>query len=210
MIMEGDPFVLIEGMTIAGFAVGATERLYLHPLRISARVPDACGAPSTSPTRKAIWARTSPAAARASIWKCGWARALTSAAKKRRCSKAWKASAARSASSRLCRPSKGLFGKPTVVNNVISLATVPIILDKGAEFYQRFRHGQIARHADHPTRRQHQARRPGGKGLRTDAARSDLRFRRRHGYRPSAARGAGRRAAGRVFPRIAARYAAGL
>ena len=27
----------------------------------------------------------------------------------------------------------GLFGKPTIINNVISLASVPIILDKGAE-----------------------------------------------------------------------------
>src|SRR5690606_22131962 len=33
---------------------------------------------------------------------------------------------------------KGLFGKPTIVNNVISLATVPIILDKGAEFYKDY------------------------------------------------------------------------
>jgi formate dehydrogenase iron-sulfur subunit len=30
---------------------------------------------------------------------------------------------------------KGLFGMPTVVNNVISLASVPIILDKGAQYY---------------------------------------------------------------------------
>ena len=37
MIMEGDPFVLIEGMTIAAIAVGATQGLHLHPLRISAR-----------------------------------------------------------------------------------------------------------------------------------------------------------------------------
>src|SRR6185437_11988709 len=33
---------------------------------------------------------------------------------------------------------KGLFGKPTVVNNVISLATVPIILDKGGAYYRDF------------------------------------------------------------------------
>ena len=30
MLMEGDPFALIEGMTIAGLAVGATQGLYLH------------------------------------------------------------------------------------------------------------------------------------------------------------------------------------
>jgi formate dehydrogenase iron-sulfur subunit len=37
---------------------------------------------------------------------------------------------------------EGLFGKPTVVNNVISLATVPIILDKGAEYYKNFGMGK--------------------------------------------------------------------
>ena len=37
---------------------------------------------------------------------------------------------------------EGLFGKPTVVNNVISLATVPIILDKGAEYYKEFGMGR--------------------------------------------------------------------
>jgi len=33
---------------------------------------------------------------------------------------------------------EGLFGKPTVVNNVISLATIPIILSKGAQYYADF------------------------------------------------------------------------
>jgi formate dehydrogenase iron-sulfur subunit len=33
---------------------------------------------------------------------------------------------------------KGLFGQPTVINNVITLASVPIILDKGGEYYKNF------------------------------------------------------------------------
>jgi formate dehydrogenase iron-sulfur subunit len=37
---------------------------------------------------------------------------------------------------------KGLFGKPTIVNNVISLATVPIILARGAEFYRNYGSGK--------------------------------------------------------------------
>ena len=37
---------------------------------------------------------------------------------------------------------EGLFGKPTIVNNVISLASVPIILDKGAAFYRDFGTGK--------------------------------------------------------------------
>jgi formate dehydrogenase iron-sulfur subunit len=36
----------------------------------------------------------------------------------------------------------GLFGKPTVVNNVISLASVPIILDKGGDYYRDFGMGR--------------------------------------------------------------------
>ncbi|MND06894.1 NADH-quinone oxidoreductase chain 1 [compost metagenome] len=37
---------------------------------------------------------------------------------------------------------KGLFGKPTIINNVLSLASVPVILDKGAEFYKNFGTGR--------------------------------------------------------------------
>jgi formate dehydrogenase iron-sulfur subunit len=37
---------------------------------------------------------------------------------------------------------KGLFGKPTVINNVISLASVPVVLDKGAAFYREFGMGR--------------------------------------------------------------------
>ena len=36
MLMEGDPFCLIEGMAIAGLATGATKGYRLYPLRISA------------------------------------------------------------------------------------------------------------------------------------------------------------------------------
>ena len=32
----------------------------------------------------------------------------------------------------------GLFGKPTIINNVITLASVPIIFDKGAAFYKNY------------------------------------------------------------------------
>jgi formate dehydrogenase iron-sulfur subunit len=37
---------------------------------------------------------------------------------------------------------QGLFGKPTVINNVLSLATVPIVLDKGAAHYKNFGMGR--------------------------------------------------------------------
>src|SRR5690606_37032950 len=37
---------------------------------------------------------------------------------------------------------KGLFGQPTVVNNVISLASIPVILERGAAFYRDFGMGR--------------------------------------------------------------------
>ena len=37
---------------------------------------------------------------------------------------------------------KGLFGQPTIVNNVVTLATIPIILAQGAEFYRNFGTGK--------------------------------------------------------------------
>lgn len=37
---------------------------------------------------------------------------------------------------------KGLFGRPTIVNNVISLASVPVILERGAAFYAEFGMGR--------------------------------------------------------------------
>jgi formate dehydrogenase iron-sulfur subunit len=37
---------------------------------------------------------------------------------------------------------KGLFGKPTIINNVLSLASVPIIMEKGGAFYRDFGMGK--------------------------------------------------------------------
>ena len=51
MLMEGDPFLLIEGMAIAGLARRRDAGLHLHPLRISARHRDVLSAPSTRRAR---------------------------------------------------------------------------------------------------------------------------------------------------------------
>ena len=47
---------------------------------------------------------------------------------------------------------KGLFGQPTIVNNVISLASVPIIPREGRRVLPRLRRGPFARHAADPAR----------------------------------------------------------
>ena len=94
MIMEGDPFVLIEGMAIAGLAVGATKGYvyirseYPHAIATHERGDRdrargaACSAPACSARR------------RPSTWRCASAPAPMSAARRPRCSKASKASAA--------------------------------------------------------------------------------------------------------------------
>jgi formate dehydrogenase iron-sulfur subunit len=141
MIMEGDPFVLIEGMTIAGFAVGATQG-YVY---VRSEYPDAFRV-----------LRRSIAIARdkgylgadvlgtgksfdidvrlgAGAYICGEETSLLESLEGRRGQVRYKPPLPAIA---------GLFGKPTVINNVISLASVPIILDKGAEFYRDFGTGK--------------------------------------------------------------------
>ena len=64
---------------------------------------------------------------------CTAARARTSAARRRRCSTRSRASAASRASSRRSRRWSGLFGKPTIVNNVETIANVPWIVANGGD-----------------------------------------------------------------------------
>ena len=142
MIMEGDPFVLIEGMAIAGIAIGATKGfVYIRSEYPHAVADDAQGD------------RDRPRGRRARRQGAGLAQRLRHGDPRRRrrlCLRrgdvaartASKASAAWCAPSRRCRRIKGLFGKPTVINNVISLASVPIILDKGAAYYKDFGMGR--------------------------------------------------------------------
>ena len=102
--MEGDPFVLIEGMTIAALAVGAS-RGYIY---LRSEYPHALPAlqQAIAIAYETVILAIRGGSGKRSIWKFGWARARTSAAKRRRCSKAWKASAGRSDPSRRCRRSK--------------------------------------------------------------------------------------------------------
>ena len=75
---------------------------------------------------------------------------------------------------------KGLFGKPTVINNVLSLAAVPLDPGEGRGVLSRLRHGPLARHDADPARRQHQARRAVRDRVRHHARRTGRRHRRRH------------------------------
>jgi len=134
MLMEGDPFVLIEGMVIAGLAVGATKGFvyarseYPHANATFARAielarengligPDVLGSGAAFDLELRIGA---------GAYVCGEETALLESLEGRR------------GVVRAKPPlpaHKGLFGRPTVVNNVLSLATVPWILAHGADAY---------------------------------------------------------------------------
>ncbi|MCW5694265.1 MAG: NADH-quinone oxidoreductase subunit NuoF [Pseudolabrys sp.] len=141
MIMEGDPFVLIEGMTIAGIAVGATKGYiyirseYPHAIDV---MNDAIAAARRGGVLGASVCGSSYAfdlevRVGAGAYVCGEETALLDSLEGKR------------GQVRAKPPlpaHKGLFGKPTVINNVLSLATVPIVMDKGAEFYKNFGMGR--------------------------------------------------------------------
>jgi formate dehydrogenase iron-sulfur subunit len=141
MIMEGDPFVLIEGMTIAGVAVGATmgyiylRSEYPHAARAlneAIRVARARGylgdSVAGSGRRFELEVRIG-----AGAYICGEETALLESLEGKRGMVRYKPP---------LPAIEGLFGQPTVINNVISLASVPIILDKGAEYYRDFGMGR--------------------------------------------------------------------
>lgn len=141
MVMEGDPFVLIEGMTIAAIAVGATygyiyvRSEYPHAI---ATLERALGEARRKGMLGAAIAGSSHAfdmevRVGAGAYVCGEETALLDSLEGRR------------GVVRAKPPlpaHKGLFGRPTVINNVLSLASVPIILDKGAAFYRDFGMGR--------------------------------------------------------------------
>ena len=103
MIMEGDPFVLIEGMTIAAICVGATKG-YVYIRSEYPHAVEAMNAAIVAAKRagRACWVRRSPARPMPSTWRSGSAPAPMSAARKPPCSTALKASAAWCAPSRRC------------------------------------------------------------------------------------------------------------
>ncbi len=135
--MEGDPYVLIEGMTIAALAVGATEGfIYLRveyphahaTLKEAIATARARGylGPNVCGSGKAFELHVRLGAG---AYICGEETSMLESLEGKRGE---------------IRPRpplpaiKGLFGQPTIVNNVISLASVPVILARGAAFYRDF------------------------------------------------------------------------
>ena len=141
MIMEGDPFVVIEGMTIAGIAVGATKG-YIY---IRSEYPHAVEAMNAAikAARKAGYLGEMIGKSKhdfdlevrvgAGAYVCGEETSLLESLEGRR------------GIVRAKPPlpaHKGLFGKPTVINNVLSFAAIPFILAGGAKAYAEFGMGR--------------------------------------------------------------------
>ncbi|MFN4008324.1 MAG: formate dehydrogenase beta subunit [Pannonibacter sp.] len=137
MIMEGDPFVLIEGMAIAAIAVGAnkgyiyTRSEYPHAIAIMqeaiviARRAGILGASVLGSSH----AFDMEVRVGAGAYVCGEETSLLNSLEGKR----------GIVRAKPPLPAlEGLFGKPTVVNNVMSLASVPVIMDRGAQFYRDF------------------------------------------------------------------------
>jgi formate dehydrogenase iron-sulfur subunit len=137
MTMEGDPFMLIEGMTIAALAVGATQGYiyirseYPHAiatmLEAIARATQAgfLGA-NVLGSGRAFHLHVRKAAG---AYVCGEETAMLESLEGKR----------GIVRAKPPLPAiQGLFGQPTVINNVISFATVPLILARGAAFYRDY------------------------------------------------------------------------
>lgn len=141
ILMEGDPFCLIEGMIIAGLAVGATRGyIYVrseYPLAIDVLSKAIDIAYENNYLGKNILAsgKSFDLEVRkgAGAYICGEETSLLNSLEGKRGTVRFKPP---------LPALQGFMNKPTVVNNVVSLATVPIILSKGAEYYQNYGMGR--------------------------------------------------------------------
>ncbi|OOY12684.1 formate dehydrogenase [Thioclava marina] len=137
MLMEGDPFTLIEGMAIAGIGVGATKG-YVY---LRSEYPDAIAVLSRAveiARAEGLLGGDVLGSGRAfnmeirkgaGAYVCGEETSLLNSLEGKR----------GVVRSKPPLPAlEGFLGRPTVVNNVISLATVPVIFEKGAQFYADF------------------------------------------------------------------------
>ena len=129
MIMEGDPFLLLEGMAIAGHAVGAAFG-YIY---IRSEYPHAIAAMQTAldaACAAGVFAGFDmEIRVGAGAYVCGEETALLESIEGKR------------GQVRAKPPlpaHKGLFGAPTVINNVLSLAAVPFVLSEGSQAYAAY------------------------------------------------------------------------
>ena len=141
MIMEGDPFTLIEGMVIAGIGVGATRGYvylrseYPDAIKVMRRAVEIARAEGVLGGNVLASGQTFDMEIRvgAGAYVCGEETSLLNSLEGKR----------GVVRAKPPLPAlEGFLGRPTVVNNVISLATVPVIFEKGAQHYADFGMGR--------------------------------------------------------------------
>ncbi len=134
MLMEGDPFLLIEGIAIAGLSVGATmgyvyiRSEYPHAFAVFSQAIELARSagllgPSVGGSRRAF---DLEARLGAGAYICGEETSLLESLEGKRGQIRAKPPLPAIA---------GLFGKPTVINNVLTFASAPWILEHGAKAY---------------------------------------------------------------------------
>ncbi len=131
MVMEGDPFLLIEGMAIAGFAVGA-DKGYVY---IRSEYPQAIAKMEAAIKLSAYLVAPFVVEVRvgAGAYVCGEETSLLNSLEGKR----------GEVRAKPPLPAlEGLFGKPTIVNNVLTLAAVPWILTHGGDAYAAYGAGR--------------------------------------------------------------------
>ena len=141
MIMEGDPFLVIEGMTTAAITVGATKG-YIYIRSEYPHAVEAMNAAISAAKRGgylgdkiggSTYSFDLEVRVGAGAYVCGEETSLLESLEGRR---------------GLVRAKPplpahhGLFGKPTVINNVLSFAAIPFILAEGAKAYADFGMGR--------------------------------------------------------------------
>jgi formate dehydrogenase iron-sulfur subunit len=134
MVMEGDPFMLIEGMAIAGFAVGATQGYvyirseYPHAIKAMGRAIETARSAGILGDAFDIEIRVG-----AGAYVCGEETSLLESIEGRR----------GEVRAKPPLPAiEGLFGQPTIINNVLTLAAVPFVLAEGAKAYADYGMGR--------------------------------------------------------------------
>ena len=202
MLIEGDPFLLLEGMLIAGYAVGATRGV----IYLRSEYPHAIA----TMRRAIVIARERGVLGEAfdvevrvggGAYVCGEETSLLESIEGRRPVVRAKPP---------LPAHRGLFGRPTLINNVLSCAALPWILANGGRAYADHGLGRSRGIHAGPARRQHQARGAVRGRVRHHPAEAGVRHRRRHLQRASGEGRAGGRSPGRLLPRVAAGYAIGL
>ena len=141
ILMEGDPFCLLEGMAIAGLAVGAT----IGYIYIRSEYPHAI---ATMKKAISLWREAGllgddiqgsglvfdiHVRKGAGAYICGEETSMLESIEGKRGQVKVKPP---------IPAIEGLFGQPTIINNVLTLASVPIIMDKGADFYSNYGQGR--------------------------------------------------------------------